>query len=54
MEVIPEQFRYGAYTAFKEYLSEQKFNNNIEANKCKMAYMDSFVTAIFMTNQDIE
>lgn len=52
LEVIPEKFHGGAYLAYKEFVQEKKFNNNIEANKVKMAFMDGFVTAIFMTQKE--
>jgi len=52
LEAVPEKFHNGAYIAYKEFLEGKKFNNNIEANKVKMAFMDAFVTAIFMTQKE--
>lgn len=49
---LPERFRRGAMVAYREKMAEFAFNSTIEAHKCKLCYMDAFVTAVFMTQKE--
>lgn len=52
LDALPEKFRGGALISYRDKMAEFAFASNIEAHKVKLAYMDAFVTAVFMTQKE--
>lgn len=52
IDALPAQFQMGGYSSYKTWLIDQHFNNNIEAAKVKQAYMEAFITAVFMAQEE--
>lgn len=54
MDVIPVKYRAGALKAFQEFKDETKIVGAHARNKAHLAYMDAFVTCLYMTGNGIE
>lgn len=52
LQLLPEQYRRGAFRAYKDYRKAKKFSSVFERAKMLTAWMEGFVTAVYMVQRE--